>query len=338
MTTEAQTLNAGTTNAGTGESSPPGESADGLVATVELAEKAAAAVADTDPEGAKKTEGTEDKDKAKAEADTKAKTEEDAKAKTEQEAKDKTEAETKAKEKEKAESERFDKHPRFKELTTANRELRERLAKADGRIDGLEKQVTTKDKKEPDYKDITTMSTEELTEWQDEDPKAFYANLARQSRAEVREEVLDEMKDERATSQAKTVEEKQIETYEKYAEKNPDFDEMWDSGAIEKFMRANPGHNAISAHMSLTTEKRSGDTKKDIDDAVAKAVKETEEKILKNIKAKGAAVVLGAGPSTTPGLTEAIPDEMKNSKKYGGKTAVLVSRLKARRAANEAQV
>jgi len=336
MTAEGQTLNTDIPDASTGESSPPGESSDGLVATVELAEKAAATVADTDPEGAKKTEGAEDGTKVKAEAKKEeAKTKEEAKA--EQEAKDKAEAEE-AKTKEKADSERFDKHPRFKELTTANRELRERLAKADGRIDELAKQITAKGTKEPDYKDITGMSAEELNEWRDDDPKAFYANLARQARAEVREELLDEMKEERATSQAKTLEEKQVETYEKYAEKNPDFDEMWDSGAIEKFMRANPGHNAISAHMSLTAEKRTGDTKKDIDAAVTKAIKETEEKILKNIKAKGAASVLGAGPSTAPGPSEALPDEMKNSKKYGGKTAVLVSRLKARRAAKEAQV
>lgn len=332
MTTNDQTLNTDGQVATGGESSTPQESPDGLVGTIELAEKAAAAVSGTDPEGAKKTEGTEDEAKAKAEADKAKADEEEAKAKAE-EAKTKAEAETKAKEQ--AESERFDKHPRFQKLIKDNTDLKERLARTEGKLEVIETRKTTE---EPDYKDITTMSVEDLNEWRDEDPKAFYANLAKQARAEVKAELLDEMKKETTASEAKTLEQRQVETYEKYAEKNPDFDEMWDSGEIGRYMRDNPGHNAISAHMALTVEKRSGQSKEEIDAAIAKAVKETEDRILKEIKVKGAASVLGAGPSASPRKSDEIPDEIKNTEKYGGKTAVLVSRLRARRAAKEAGV
>lgn len=40
-------------------------------------------------------------------------------------------------------------------------------------------------------------------------------------------------------------------TYERHAGKHPTFDKMWKSGELQKFMAENPGHNILSAHMTL---------------------------------------------------------------------------------------
>lgn len=74
-----------------------------------------------------------------------------------------------------------------------------------------------------DYKDITGMSGEAISEWQDDDPKAFYANLARQSRAEVSQESY----------------------LEHFAAKHPDFDGLWESETLQRIMRENAEINDV---------------------------------------------------------------------------------------------
>ena len=69
---------------------------------------------------------------------------------------------------------------------------------------------------------------------------------------------------------------------------------MWDSGEIVRFIEANPGHNPISAYQAMIYETR---MQKAIEEARAKAIKETEEKVNKNWQAKKQARVLGTGPS-----------------------------------------
>lgn len=327
-------------------SSTGGRSSSDLVSTVELAERAAAE-ADAEPEGAKKTGDLEGGKKAeeKAEVDKETKPKEEAKPKAEEGAQ-KTEEELRAEAeaKEKAEQERFDKHPRFQKLIREKNELVERLARTEGKMEALETQIATREREQPDYVDITTKTNEELDKWRDEDPKSFYANLAKQARTEVRAELLEEFKDQRSDNEAKSLEDKQVETYERYAEDHPDFDEMWDSGEIGRYMRQHPGHNAISAHMMLVAEKAAEKqpatavSKDDLDKQISDAVKTAEEKLIADIKAKGLASVLGAGPTGAVRQSEEPSPEMKDTKKHGGMTSVLLSRLRARRAAREASV
>jgi hypothetical protein len=108
-------------------------------------------------------------------------------------------------------------------------------------------------------------------------------------------------------------------TFDSYREKNPDFDEMWKSGEIPKFMKANIGHNAISAHQMLTMEAR-------IKEATEKAAKEAEAKTIANMKAKRSAQVLGGGPAVTgSGKTE--DAALNDTKSHGGKASVIARRI-----------
>lgn len=218
---------------------------------------------------------------------------------------------------------RFDKHPRFQELIQSKNSLKEQVQTLQSKVDEGLKPKETED---PDYKDVSKMTAEEMREWMEEDPVAYTANIAKQIRAEVMKEV-----DEKSSQ--RTHEDQVFKTLDDYAAKNKTFDPMWDSGEIQKFMNKNPGHNAMSAHMALTAEGAAKDVETKIKEAVEKAQKETKEKVIKDFKAKRGAQVLSAGPTTTGTVQGKIAPELKDPKKFGGNNTVLAERLKQRRQA-----
>lgn len=218
---------------------------------------------------------------------------------------------------------RFDKLPRFQELIQSKNDLKNQLKTLQTKVDEGLKPKETED---PDYKDVSKLTAEEIREWMDEDPVAYTANIAKQIRAEV-------MKDVDEKSSQRTHEDQVFKTLDNYAAKNKTFDPMWDSGEIQKFMNKNPGHNAMSAHMALTAEGAAKDVETQIKEAVEKAQKETEERVIKNFKAKKGAHVLSSGPTTTGTVQGKIAPELKDPKKFGGVNTVLAARLKERRQA-----
>lgn len=203
--------------------------------------------------------------------------------------------------------------------------LREFRERTEPEFKALKETVESlKPEEKKDFEDILDMSDEDLKEKFDENPKALMANLARQ----VRSEVLDEVRTENKSAEEQRTQREQeaaIEkTYSGFAKDNPGFDEMWDSGELKKYMDENPGHNAISAFYALSGQKAETDIKTKIDEAVKKAQKETEEKMTKQFKLKQHATVLGSGPASVPkGET---PPELTDSDKYGGVTSVLAKR------------
>ena len=225
---------------------------------------------------------------------------------------------------------RFDKHPRFVELNTrvktaeeSNRQLLDRIAKLEAqRSSGPD----AGDNGTPlPFKDIAQMTDDELLDWQSSDPKGYYENLAKYNAHVTRTEfqqILAE-RDEQARQQAF---ESQIDrTYSAYANDNPDFDQMWDSGEITAYIDTHPGHNPISAHMALTAEAR-------MQAKVDEAVKAALDKADADQRSKRATrSIMGAGPSRQP--TPPSDAELKDPKKYGGDTQVLTERLLARRRA-----
>ena len=289
------------TESGNTSQPEPFQSGD-LISTVDMAMPIPK---ETPSEETQKTEETDESDKGAEDAKTE---------------------ETKADEKEEVKSEdlRFDKHPRFQELITSNRAFKAQLAQQAEQIEALK---AIPEKKEPEYNDLGMKSNEELTEMFEENPRTFLQDFAKQIHAEVRSEVLSEVQGEIAASR-EAEERKSIEaTFNNYAQDNPTFDDMWDSGKIQNFMDKNPGHNAISAHMALTKET---DTQAAIDEAVAKALKDAETKSDKSQKAKKNAQVLGSGPASSGHAVGQIPVELKDTKKYGGLATVLASRSLAR--------
>lgn len=218
---------------------------------------------------------------------------------------------------------RFDQHPRWKEVMAERDRNLERAIKAEATLEALkaaEKPVEKKEAEavEADFKDIASIEDSEIYDWVDKDPKGFYANLLKQARHELRNEVLTELKQETSEKDYTARVEK---SYKDYADKYPDFADKWNSGEIQKFMDDNPGHNAISAHQMMTGESR-------LQAERDKAAKEAEEKVLKNLKAKSHARTLESGPSGVSGTqSPGIPDELLNPGKYGGVEKVLMSRF-----------
>ena len=216
----------------------------------------------------------------------------------------------------KSNSQDFHEHPRFKEIIKSNQELKERLIRAEALLEAGGKGSSKTDSGEPDqnlpFRDISKMSPEELQDWNEDNPKEFYENLISQ----VTFNVANSMS---AKTQEETREAKLASTFENYAKENEDFNEMWESGAIPKFMEENPGHNAISAHMQMTADAR---TQAKIDEAV----KAAETKIINDLKAKGKTRSLPSGPSGSRQSNAKIPQELANPSKFGGIENVLVQR------------
>lgn len=293
------TLNdAGGQPAATGDSSAPMASADDLVPTVELGiETIPEGDPSSDPDA--KGEGSQE---GAPEAKTGGEDEGDGKPKEGDGPADDFD-------------ERFDKHPRFVELN-------ERVKAAETSNADLRRQLQEQPKQPPGgegseklpFKDISKMEDEAILEWQQDDPKGYYANVLQQAKYEVGTDLAGKM-DERNY-------ESQIEhTFTEFAKQNPEFDEMWDRGELQRYMNSHAGHNAISAYRELTTDKR-------IADESAKAVAEAEKKFNEGLKTKRESQTLSSGPAASGGGTVAgkTPPELQDTKKFGGLTTVLAKR------------
>ena len=161
------------------------------------------------------------------------------------------------------------------------------------------------------------MSSEELLDWQSEDPHGFYQNVLAQAKHEISQEFDSRL-------EKKTSEDAVVSEYQSFAEQHPDFDSMWEDGTLPDYMDKHPGHNAISAYLLLTRESQ-------VKSEVEKAVAEAEKKFASNQRAKREQRPLAAGPQTTGTMDAPVDAELKDSKKFGGSTRVLANRLRALR-------
>lgn len=212
---------------------------------------------------------------------------------------------------------RFDKDPDWQRIMKARDEAIERAARAEAVLERIEKSAKEDKSTEeaPSYKDITQMEADKLREWQEDDPVGYAANLYAQVLSEVRQQIKTEQTQSKQTESITS-------TFTKFGEKHPDFQKMWDSGEVKKFMDANPGHNAMSAFHELTAEKR-------IQEAAEKAAKEAKEKVISDLKAKRGAAVLSDSPSISPPGGKDV--ELTDTKQRGGLTSVLANRLRSLR-------
>lgn len=293
----------GALNNDAGSSPVPAQSGE-LVSTVEFHSPKPAA-ADATPEGALNTEPT-DKTATKGKEAEGGKTDEGGKAKDA---------------KPSGEDDRFDKHPRFQELNRRVKESDQRIAKLEQELAAARKASPGDGKGEgndpqaPPFKDVSKMKPEELLDWQSEDPQGYYRNLLAQAKHELSQDLTQ-------SAEQRQREDAVVATFENFAKANPDFDQMWDDGTLQEFIRTNPGHNAISAYHALTADAK-------LKAATEKAAKEAEAKFVKNQRAKRISDVLPQGPSA-PGSTGA-DDMLRDPKKFGGSTTVLAQRLAERR-------
>lgn len=234
--------------------------------------------------------------------------------------------------KDKGDDARLDKHPRFKSLIDTNRVLREQNQELMGKVDLLIKrmdagvapgQQSTGKEGEPKGMLFAGKTNEELTDLFDENPQKFLTDFADNLKSQFKDEFMQMRTQE-------TQEAAYRRSYEEFADKNPDFLEMWDSGEISAFLDKNPGHNAISAFYALSEPVRNESVQQQIAVAVKKAVEEEKTKIEKNLKAKRSITYVPAAPRETGDKRETTID-MKDSKKFGGTISVLARRLALKR-------
>lgn len=225
----------------------------------------------------------------------------------------------------------FHEHPRWRQILKERDEAIERAAKAEGKAEALaEMQGKGKgnaeaggdDGSDKGYVDITTISEDEITEWQARDPKGYAANMLAQAKAEVSRELMSEDAKKQAEAEQNRAKEETRKTYETYAEKNPDFKEMWEKGEIQEYMRKHPGHTAMSAHMEMTESVR-----------IERAVKAKEKEIERNLLAKKrAGGGLGSGGGGPRGGSNAPEDPaMQDTKSSGGLISAIANNLRRMR-------
>lgn len=219
--------------------------------------------------------------------------------------------------------ERYDKIPRFKELLTESKKARQELEQLKAQL--AAKKETSEETEELPYKDVSKMTKEEILEWQDSDPHGYHENLLKQAEFNLTKRMEEKMG-------ARSFEDAIAKTYSDFAKKNPDFDDLWDTGELTSYMKVNPGHNAISAYYALTSEKKTQTAEKEWQEKMDKAVKAAEKRAQDAYRVKRESQVLPSGPGWT-GLPEGVSPELLDSKKFGGSTAVLAARSAARMAA-----
>jgi len=242
---------------------------------------------------------------------------------------DKGDAEKAAKEAEAAKAKetdldtRLDKHPRFKEVITSNQSLKAANQALTARLEVLEsKPVAAQTKEEKAFLE-TFKNKEDMIDSFNEDPGTFLSTYGSQLTSQVEASVLSKVQEDGHQS-------KVGDTFAQYEEKNPDFTEKWASGEIKRFMELNPGHNAISAHMTLTQNESAADFDSKIEAAKAEAAKEATAKVLSDLKTKAGASTIPAETTGGQAPPSGLPPEMKDSSEFGGMTSVLLARQNAR--------
>ena len=136
-------------------------------------------------------------------------------------------------------------------------------------------------------------NTTEIQEFFDEDPKGWAANLLQQAKYELKKD----FQQERANEQAEEVTNSLLNEYVK---QNPEFQEAWDEGTLEDMCDKNPLHNPFSAFLQLKLDRQEAAHQAALKKAVEKATKETQEKVIANLRAKGHAASIDTDISDYP--------------------------------------
>lgn len=245
-------------------------------------------------------------------------------------------------------TDRLDKHPRFKQVVTERRQFKEALdaeriarAQLEGRLQALE---TAQQQAKPaapsvDY-DAELAAIDRKLEKGDIDlpqarmmeRKVYDAREAdRISHLEAglmdkfqQAETARQRADAQRDSQAKV-----DALADQFIKANPDFLEFQESGEIADFIKQNPLHDNVSAYYALKAQKADAAHRAEL----GAAVKAAEDKVRKDFAAKQSAKTLTGSTSSPPAAPNGPDPELANPEKYGGINAVLARRLVARRGA-----
>jgi len=237
----------------------------------------------------------------------------------------------------------FHEHPRWQQMLTERDELKKEVEEKGGTIEDQAKAIQQYDRylqaatafqqpapAQPDpgleklpFDEVLSMSDTEIYDEFRNDPKGFLRNFGARTKAEAMQEFRQE-----AAYQAQ--ESAVAQGLESFAEENPDFINMVETGEIAMYIERNPIHNAISAYHSLKSSSNQGQDESAREETEKQIREDERKKTLASIQAKQSATVLDGSSGTGPqaGASTAIEPELSDTQKHGGKRSVLTERLK----------
>lgn len=225
-------------------------------------------------------------------------------------------------------AEPFHKHPRFQELIGKNRTLEQQIKTMAQQLEALSSGGKGGEKKGQTAGGSDPVSEAQrqraaIQEDMDEGKISFAEGTARLQ--EVSDRLNDYKVQAALQAQAREVEASKIQ--ENFLKENSDFIELRDSGKLQEIMDSNPLHDVFSAYFAHKAQQ----VGLEVQSAVDKAVKETEDRLRKEFQSKRNAASLGAGAAHVANTTNVNP-ALSDTKKFGGKTTVLAEMLKNMRA------
>jgi len=237
----------------------------------------------------------------------------------------------------------FHEHPRWQQMLTERDELKQQLDDSTGTVEQQAKAIEQYDRHlqamaafqqpaqaQPDpglerlpFDEVLSMTDTEIYDEFRNDPKGFLQAFGDRTRTEA-------LQDFRKEAAYQAQESAVAQGLESFAEENPDFMDMVETGEIAFFIERNPIHNAISAYHSLKSSSSQGQDQSAMEEREKQIREDERKKTLASIQAKQGATVLDGSSGTGPqaGASTAIEPEMQETDKHGGKRSVLTERLK----------
>jgi hypothetical protein len=236
--------------------------------------------------------------------------------------------------------EEFHKHRAWQRILSERNDLREKLAKAEGHIEGLSKTTDrqtqqTRDQQQGDdlpklpahIKDLSKMTAEEKAEWRTDDPDGYEKNLIEYTEWKSQRGVIEFAREQAAKAEQHSQVESLSKALDGYKAEHPDFEGLWNDGSIKKYMAEHPlVRTPTHAYEAMTQDKR---TKDAVDTAVKEAVEKTKKEMLDNFQAKREASTFRKGPAPRGATAD---EDLKDTSKRGGVISTLAERLERRRA------
>ena len=218
----------------------------------------------------------------------------------------------------------FHKHPRFQELIKRNKDYEAQLGEMRQQMELLARQSGQTDTKGNSLEDEFAALQQKL-----EDGDISMAEALAKQR-ELIEVGAQQRIESYLSQQQRETEAKRLQ--DEFLKANADFVELRDSGELAPILAANPLHDNLSAYYAFKAQQAEQAREAAVKDAVAKAVKETEDRLRKEYTSKRNAASLGSTAShvVAPGN---VPPELQDTKKFGGMTQVLANRLRSMREA-----
>lgn len=208
--------------------------------------------------------------------------------------------------------------PRWQEIISERNTEREKRIALEGRIEALERQGVPAKEQNTQVNRFEGKSDEELLNDLTTNPKGFLADFANAIVSGMQEKTAAE----RAAAEQRSFQEQEEATFREFFKgKESELPEL--APKIREFIQKNRGHNAISAYLELTRDKRTETMRETIRN-------EEREKLLREFKVGKVAQSASSGNSSGGAPLSRKDHRLEKPDEYGGTENVLLARFNER--------